>query len=430
MRKFKNLVLGGVQQKMFNLVLYSIVLMIAAYTAIIFWQGSELRGLVDQTSVRQKEAITGTVERAMDELLTKNLGDTTQMEALLANDMFRDLTGAVTMMADYAERLYANPGSYPAREVALPDAATDGQTTVQLLTEAGVNPSDPAIARELALVGNMGDLLLSLYESSQVDSCYVALPSGVMVLVDNHASSKFAEDGSITPIEMTERPWYTGAVEKGGIYVTDVSADVFTGNVGVMCSMPVYNDGELVAVVGVDLLLNNMAESVANSANGEDFVCIVNDQGHVVFSPKDEGVFKVQESGQAADLRQSRGAIAGFVEEALKGVTAPTIVEADGRIYYMCGAPIQTVGWAVINVVSQQATDAVTEDLSREFDGVVDEALFDYRDSLSKSSTTMIVLLLAVMALALTGALCLAATACSAPSTRSLMPRQRTYCAT
>ncbi len=404
MRKFKNLIVGGIQQKLFNLVLYAIILMVAAYTFVIVWQSSQLRGLVDQTNAQQKEAITQTVEKAVDDRLTRSLGETTQMEANIANNMFSDLVDAVTMTADYTGKIFGDPGAYPARDVALPDASTDGRTTVQLLTEEGVNTSDPAIAQQIALAGNVSDLLEAIYNTSQLDSCYIALPSGVMILADNHASSKFADDGSIMSIEMTERPWYKGAIEKGGIYFTDVAADVFTGNVGVMCAAPVYRGDEIVAVVGADLLLNNMAEAVERSAEGDDFVCIVNDKGHVVFSPRTEGVFKAEESSKAVDLRQSRGAIASFVREALVGATAPTIVEADGRIYYMCGAPIETVGWAVINAVSQQATDAVTAELLEEFDGVVDSAMTEYSGSLSRSLTTIIVLVIIVMALALTAA--------------------------
>lgn len=408
MRKFKNWVLGGIQQKVFNLVLYAILLIVAAYTAVIVWQAHQLGNLSNQTHAQQKEAISNMVNRTMDEQLAKSLGETTQLEANIADDMFADLTSAVAMMADYTGKLYANPSAYPTKDVLPPDASTDGQTTVQLLTEAGVNTKDPAIAQQIALVGNVSDLLSSLFENSKIDSCYVALPSGVMILADDHASSKFADDGTITPIEMTERPWYTGAVEKGGVYFTDVSADVFTGNVGIMCATPVYRDGELVAVVGADLLLNDMAQSVENSADGSGFVCIVNDQGHVVFSPMTEGSFRAQESSQATDLRQARGAIAGFVQESLEGVTAPTIVEVDGRTYYMCGAPINTVGWAVINAVDQQATDAVTAGLQEEFDGIVDSAQAKYGESLSQASTTIVVLIVVVMALALTGALILA----------------------
>ncbi|MBR3225563.1 MAG: SpoIIE family protein phosphatase [Atopobiaceae bacterium] len=407
MNRLKKRVNGGIQQKMFSLVFLTILLIIAAFAVVIVWQSFQLRDLVTNTNARQKEAITNTVQQTMDDRLTKDLKTSTQQDAALADAMFADLANSVSMMADYAQKLNANPSAYPAREVALPNAATDGQTTVQLLTESGVNTSDPTIQRQIALFGNMSDLLASLFNHTQIDSCYIALPSGIMILADDHASSKFASDGSIAPIEMTHRPWYTGAAQKHGIYFTDVATDVFTGNVGIMCAMPVYNNDELVAVVGADFLLGDMEKTIATSGEGNDFSCIINDKGHVVFSPKKDGVFKVQESSHAADLRQTRGATGGFVSESLKGTTAPTMVEADGVIYYMCGSPIKTVGWAVVNAVDQQATDAVTARLRSEFDGIVDSAQAEVGESLSRTLVTMIILILAVLGLALTGALVL-----------------------
>ena len=408
MRKFKNWIIGGIQQKVFNLVLFSILLIVAAYTAVLLWQSSQLSDLVASANTQQKEAITQTVEQSMGARLSNDLSKATQMEAYIADDMFRDVARTVSTMQDYAQKLYANPSAYSSKNVALPDASTDGQTTVQLLTEQGVNTSDAAIAQQIAVASNMSDLLSSLFASSQIDSCYIALPSGVMILADDHASSKFAEDGSIMPIEMTQRPWYTGAVNAGGIYFSDVSIDVFSGRVGIMCAAPVYRDGELMAVVGADLLLGDMAQYVNASGESDDFSCIINDKGHVVFSPKTEGVFKVQESSQAADLRQSRGAIASLVSESLSNATTPTLVEADGRIYYMCGAPIPTVGWTVINAVSQQATDAVATELNSQFDQIINTTMDEYNAGLSRSTTTIIVLLLIAMALALTSALMLA----------------------
>ena len=407
MRKFRNWILGGIQQKVFNLVLYAIVLVVAVYTGVIVWQSSHLTELANSVNGQQRESIAGAVEQAMDERLTASLGETTQMEAYIADDMFADVSKTVTMLADYAQDLYANPSAYATRDVAPPNAAMDGTTTVQLLTEEGVNTDDPAIAQQIAVAGGMSELLTTLCDNSEIDSCYIALPSGVMILADDHASSKFDEDGAIMPIDMTHRPWYTGAVSKGDVYFTDVSADVFTKNVGIMCAKPVYNGDELVAVVGTDLLLNNMAEAVESTSQGDDFVCIINDQGHVVFSPKKEGSFMAQESNDALDLRQSRGAIGSFIDQAFDGLTSPTIIEADGTIYYMCGAPIQTVGWVLVNAVSQQATDAATARTLDKFDDIVRTSQSAYTESLSRSLTTIIVLLLLVTALALTGALIL-----------------------
>ena len=48
MRKFKHITLGGIQQKVFNLVLYVIILMMAAYTVVIIHQTGRIGSLVDR----------------------------------------------------------------------------------------------------------------------------------------------------------------------------------------------------------------------------------------------------------------------------------------------------------------------------------------------------------------------------------------------
>ena len=405
MRKFRNWVLGGIQHKVFNLVLIVIVLMVAVYTAVILWEAHSLRQIIDGANQRQKEHITASVTEAMNDRLTDNLNQSARMEADIADDMFQDVVGSINMMADYASKLYDNPGNYPARTVALPDPSTDGVTTVQLLTEDGVDLNDPAVQSEIALVGNIGDLLAALHSNTNIDSCYIALPSGIMILADDHASTKFSPDGSIQTIDMTHRPWYTGAADKGGVFFTDVASDVFTGNVGVMCAAPVYSGGKLVAVVGADLLLNDMAASVEKNATDESFTCIISDKGHVIFSPKDVGMFKVSDSLHPIDLRQQRGEIGEFIGKALTDVTIPTVIEDSGHMYYVCGAPVPTVGWAIVNAVDQATTDALTTKLSTNFDKIITATNKDHMATLTRSITTIVVLVLIVAALALAGAL-------------------------
>ena len=162
------------------------------------------------------------------------------------------LAGIVQVLADYAEHLFADPGAYAQRRVQ-PPQGQDGQITVQLLTEEGVDPTEPELARKLALMGNLGDLMLAEYAGANVDSCYVALPEGAMLLVDDHASSKFDDKGAVRSIPIRARPWFTEAAEAGGLIFTDVTTDVFTGEISIMCAMPIYHEGQLAAVIGADL---------------------------------------------------------------------------------------------------------------------------------------------------------------------------------
>ena len=409
MKKIKNIVIGGIQQKLFNLVLIFIVLVMAAYTVVILHQSASLSKLVTETNEQQKRSIVAISQSTMDAVIDEAMGQSTQLEAFIADDLFKDLGAAVTMLEDYAEKLFADPSAYPARPYAAPDAATDGQITVQLLSEDGVDLSDPGIVQRLGLAANMSELMAAVYHTAGVNSCYIALADGAMLLADDHASSKFAQDGSIITFPMRERDWYTGAAETGKLFFTDVVSDVFTGQIGIMCGMPVYQDGELAAVVGADLFLNNISATIAASDKSGSFSCIVNEHGHVVFSSRTEGVFQVKVAGEAMDLRESDdAALAGFVQSALREFTGVQTVEADGETWYMSGAPISTVGWTVLNAVSAEAANQPTLAMEQRYDGILDDALAAYRDSLSNAKKTIAVLLATVTILGVTAALTVA----------------------
>ena len=409
MRKFKHFVIGGIQQKIFNLVLVFLLLTMAAYTVVILHQTNGLNALVSETNERQKQAIAEISRQTMDAVISQSQSQTTRMEAMLADNMFKNLGSAVTMLADYAGRLFANPGAYPAREYAPPDKNTDGQVTIQLLTEGNVDVTDPGIAQRLGLAANLSELMAALYDTAGINSCYIALADGAMLLADDHASSKFDANGSIITFPMRQRDWYTGAAETGKLFFTDVVSDVFTGQVGIMCGMPVYQDGKLAAVVGADLFLDNMAAAVTGAETDSSFICIVNQNGHVVFSPKTEGAFQVRIAGKAADLRESEDAgLAAFIRSSLEEFTPVQTVEADGKAWYMTGTPIPTVGWTVLNAVSVEAANTPTVMMESRYDELLNESLETYRTNLGHARQTITVLLIAVTALGIAGALTLA----------------------
>ena len=409
MKRIKNFVIGGIQQKVFNLVLVTVLLMMAAYTTVVIYQASRLTELVTEVNTAQKQSITEISQGTMDAVLEANLTQNAQMQAYLAGTLFGDAAGVVNIIADYAGRLFADPDSYSPREVPLPDPAKDGEISVQLLTEAGVDVSAPDVAERLGLIGNLGDLMTALYADAQVDSCYVALPDGVMLLVDDHSGSKFDDSGAIVSIPIRERLWYTGAVETGALYFTDVTTDLFTGQISIMCSLPVYQNGQLAAVIGVDIFLNDMAAAVNTLSQNGGFVCIVNQNGHVVFSPQTDGVFRVQNDDAMQDLRSSDNAeLSAFIRDALAGSTGLRVIEADGEPCYMAGAPIAGVGWTILNIVPKSLADMPTVALMEQYDAIQNEATDAFNEEISHAKSTIIILIAVVVALGLTAALVLA----------------------
>ena len=406
MKKVRNIVIGGIQQKIFNLVLVTILLMMAAYTVVVIYQAKNLGTLMNETTQLQKQSITQISRSTMDAVLDGSLTESTQMQAYIADGFFRNAESVVRMLADYALHLFAEPEAYPLRGVALPDKDRDGEVSVQLLAEEGVNIGDPGIRAQLGLIGNLSDMMIALYRNANVDSCYIALPSGVMLLVDDHSATKFDADGNVMHIPMRERAWYTGAVEKGELIYTDVMTDIFTGQISVMCALPVYYEGELAAVIGADLFLNDMDEAVAASVKDGSFVCIINENGHVVFSPQREGVFRVLPAEQAQDLRESPDSdLADFVRQALRENTGVCEAEMSGEAYYMAGSPISSVNWAVVAAVSREVMDQPTAMLENQYDNIRLGAMDRFRSGLNQAKITIIVLILVVFVLGITGAL-------------------------
>ena len=406
MKKFKNITIGGIQSKVFNLVLVTIVLMIAVYTAVLIYQSGQLRTIVKDTNTSQKESITGISEQTMGTMLDNSLTQNTQLEAYIAGDLFGDSERVVNIVADYTEKLFAAPASFPTRTVSLPEKANDGKISMQVLTEEGIHLSDPVIQKKLGLIGNLSELMIAVYKNAQVDSCYVALPDGVMLLVDDHAGSKFDEKGNIISIPIRNRLWYTGAVKTGKLHYTDVTTDLFTGEISIMCSLPVYQNGKLVAVIGCDMFLNDFSKAVNGTAREGSFICVVNRNGHVLFSPQKEGSLQVASADKAQDLRMSANVqLASFVTSALKEKTKLHLIEADGEEYYVAGAPIQNVGWAVMSFVPKSIADKPAAAMLEQLDSIQQGATESFNKGQNQSVITIMVLLLAVLGVMITAAL-------------------------
>ena len=406
MKKYKNLVIGGIQQKVFNLVLVTILLLVAAYTAVILYQTSSLKTLTGETNLRQKEAITEISGTTMDAVVADSLTSRTEMAAMLADDLFTKLSSTVQILADSAETMLQAPELYPARPFALPDASMDGTITMQLVGETGSMPEDPATMEKLGLLANLSDLMTALYRNAGTSSVYIAVPEGYMLCVDDKSGARVDEQGNILTIPIRERPWYVGAAQSNSVFFTDVLQDVFTGEIGITCTIPIRQNGRLVAVAAADMFLDQMATAVSGSGDVVHYTCIINNQGHVVFSPQNQGTLRARNAEDAEDLRFSEQEdLAAFVRDALNGTTGVRELDMDGDRVYLAGAPVETLGWAVVSLVDKAATERPAVMMQEQFDSALDEATTIYNRELAHSKQTIIVLILVILVLGSVAAL-------------------------
>ncbi len=408
MKVIRGFKIGGLQQKIFNLVLIFILLLIGVYAAVSVYQQRNLSRIVREANEEQQASMTKISEDTMKAVLDASMTKTVALQAYIANDLFMDVKTDVLVLQTVAEGLYEHPELFPAHPWSLPDPKKDGTPSAAVQHEAGV---DPEKSESLGLAANMTEMMLSMFENSdKLSSCFIATADGCILFVDDRSGSYVDENGDvITVFETTRRPWYLQAKEAGSLIFTGVERDTFTDIPGLVCAAPVYRDGELEAVVGADIFLTSISDYISSTATESGFLCIVDGNGHVLFSPAEEGTFKTELTKEAQDLQNiGNPELSAFVSEALTGRTDLHLVSIDGKEYYLCGAPMESLNWAVISVVDKELTDQPAKNLLSQYEKINEDALGTFRQGAKRSALMMIILTAVILILAVTAALLMA----------------------
>ncbi|MBR6228444.1 MAG: SpoIIE family protein phosphatase, partial [Eubacterium sp.] len=376
---------------------------------VIVYQTGNITDLVTGTNEKQEKSIEDISGQTMASVINSSLTTSSRMQATVSDDLFQNLKNQVNALGDSVKKIFEDPDEYSEYPFAVPDLAKKGKTCVQAITAEGVDLGDRSLKHKLGLVSSLNDTMCSVYDNTNLNSYFIALPEGAVLITDDRPEAKFTDDGKVLTLPVTERPWYVGAVETGQLFFTDVELDAFTGQIGIVCALPVYVDDKLVAVVGADMFLDSISEAVASSESEGGFIFIINEKGHVVFSPKTEGMFQVKSSDEAIDLRENDNAdFSKFIDASFRDTTQPELLEVDGVKYYMSGSPMSTVGWAVISVVSKDVVDQPTIAMTDQYEAIQKNATDGFKHEMRAAMMTIFVLVLVILVLAIISALILA----------------------
>lgn len=393
--------IGGIENKVLNLILVTVIILAAAFFAVTAYNSRMLAKLTEQTNQKQLDAITTSTAQMIDQVVDSTMAQTTELGAKITDELFNGLGVRVNMLGEYAGKLFSGDVDVRPVPYKAPDPEKEGEVRAQLILADGVKMT-PHLKQRLGIAANMSDMMISLFGASEVtNSCFIALPEGAFLVADDRPQSKYDDSGELISYDPRTRPWYQQAVEAGELIFTDTEIDAFTGDIGIVCAMPVYRDGKLVAVVGSDLFLTTMQAAIQASDSDGGFQFVVNQNGHVVFSPKTEGILQVEESTEALDLRQSGNEdLSALVSEALEAETQVKHVDLDDGSYYMVGSPMGTVGWALISAFSEQVAAQPVTEMQESYEQIQQEAVATYRSNINRSrNRTLLILLLILLAL-------------------------------
>lgn len=107
-------------------------------------------------------------------------------------------------------------------------------------------------------------------DGSNTLAVYLGFPDGTMSVSDAESDKqnknfrkrgggiKYYDDPEY---DATSRDWYKGAIANDGIFVSDVYEDSVTKLPSFTYSVPIKKDGELIAVLGFDLLLTSLQKT-------------------------------------------------------------------------------------------------------------------------------------------------------------------------
>ncbi len=406
MKKIWKFVIGGIENKIFNLILVTVLLLTVAFSGISLYRSGMLSSLTAETSQKQQEATSEIISETMNTVTRTSMGRETDIEAEIVDEMFRGIRARVMMVADYAAKIFADPESYPAMPYAGPDAANHGQLAAQVLWADGVDPEDPENIARAGLAANLSGMMISMCDAMDSDNIYVGFPEGFFLSINRSAGDWFNADGTLRSYDARTRFWYNQAIEAGEVIFSDLEVDATTGELSVVCAMPVYGaDGEPVAVVGSDLFLRAMENVVRGFISDGGYSWIVNGEGHVIYSPNPE-VMAATESASAVDLRASENKeLAEMVTDAMAGKADVRVVTVNGSEVYMVGKPIGTVGWTLFSAFPKDLVDLVEENLLENNELITKAAREVYQEKIGESGRSALILILLLCGLALASAI-------------------------
>jgi len=391
----------SLQRKTVVLVLAVLAATVAVLLLVSAYQNRMLVKIVGETRIEQQQAISQTSEETMHQVMMHTLVSSTQLQATIADNDFAEIVNDTYMLQTMAQGLIERRDRLRPAELSLPDPSLDGTPTAMVLFEEGV---DYTQSEYLAVVGHMSSSMLAMFRNSdKIAGCFVGLADGTHFGVDDHSANRYDANGEIKPFPVRERPWYKGAVETGGLYFTGIERDAFSGSLGVTCSAPVTVDGEIVGVVGIDVVLDSMRDFISSSDTSSGFAFIVNHNGQVILAPEGNGLFEVEAADAAPDLRASENReLARFISDALAETTELTTLTINGRTYYVAGVPMPTVGWTVISIVDKELTEQPEKTLLAEYDRINDEASAAFRAGTlqTKISSGLLIVSLVIVSVA------------------------------
>ena len=362
--------------KIFRMNIMLIAVTLVLFTAFGIFQVSRYANLMEETSRNQNAVIMDTLSDSMRDMATESFQKYVVSEAKIIDGEFWTMRHDLEILARQVQMVLENPSAYSPVEVPIPSQADAGELTLQLLYSDKADKNDPELKKQILRIGSLRNMMLEMGEGGvSLLDCMVSLTGGASIIVDRTPEGKIGPDGEVQFYNAYRRPWYVGAIVHGTTYFTPVNIDNYFSHYEVMAGVPVYVNGELVAVCGGSVELGSLAEIVANATLGEyTNTCLINENGNIIYSSQTDGELGMAGIEIKSLLESSNAELVTLVDEALKGDVGFSLLDVDGKKTYIAYAPIETLGWTQLLSISQEDLNATAYLLAQQTDAVMEKS--------------------------------------------------------
>ena len=382
-----------------NMQLVAVAVVIFAVVGIL--QLSRFAGLMEAANREQNAVIMETMSDSMRAAAADSCQKYVLSQAKVLDGEFWTMRHDFEVLARQVQMGLEHPSSFSPLPVPLPSEAEPGSLSLQLLYSENADRSDPELEKQILRIGGLRNMILEIVEGSDtLLDCMVSLPGGASIIADRTPESKLDENGKDLPYNADRRPWYVGAIVHKDTYFTPVNVDNYFNFKEVMAGVPVYVDGELAAVCGGSVRLDEVEDIIAKSTLGDSSdICLINEYGNVLYSSREDGDLGVRVN-ELKSLKESGNAeLVALVNKALEGGTGFSFLEIDGEGTYIAYASMDTVGWTLLLSVSLTELNRTAYVLTEQTDVIMENTISDSRVIAQKTIRTNLLIALFLIAL-------------------------------
>ncbi|MDE5777600.1 MAG: methyl-accepting chemotaxis protein [Lachnospiraceae bacterium] len=189
------------------------------------------------------------------------------------------------------------------------------------------------------------DAMVEQYDD--VSAVYVCLKKDGVVYSDGIMTYM---SGGWLPEEdfvVSERAWYSGAVNTQGVYVAEPYVDEQSGNICITLSKAIYSGDSIIGVAGMDMYMDDLVTLIENSYNGGDYVFLASKEGSILTHPNEDIALSTEKSTAISDALNGK-----YKSVYEKKLATRLIWDYSGGLKFAICNIAETTEWNVIAVIS------------------------------------------------------------------------------